>query len=232
LTEFRLLEAFRRLFDGKVYRPRSSTKGDEVSSYLFEDLHSLARSPKFVARAKSHEIVVNSGNTIQGKKGRRGDGTLGELVPGETAQSIEGFSVLRGAVAQLQIGSEAKTLATKMIAQIDRVMNDLEGQAKTFKKHRAEAITVGIIGVNWATEFTSVLGKNTFDAKVPPSREAEEVERRIRERVEPHYDELVFLSYRASNRDPYPFEWVNESRTKKNYGSALIRISTEYEKRF
>lgn len=203
-----------------------------MSSYLFEDLYLLGRSPKYVSRVKAHEIVVNSGNTIQGKKGRRGDGTLGELVPREQPKAINGFNVLRGSVAQLQIGTEAKTLATKMIAQIDRVMNDLETQAKTFKKHTHEAVTVGVIGVNWATEFTSVLGENTFDAKVPPSREAEEVERRIRDRVEPQYDELVFLSYKASNRKPYRFEWVNPSKTQKDYGSALVRISTEYEKRF
>jgi hypothetical protein len=180
----------------------------------------------------SRDIVVNTGNTIQGKKGRRGDGTLGEIVPRVVPSTEVGFSVARGPLAKLQIGSEAKTLATKMIAQIDRVMNDLDGQAKTFKKHSRDAITVGIIGVNHADAFTSALGDNFFDAKQPPSKESAEVIRRLNQFVEPHYDELIILPFKATNRAPFRFEWVNETKTRNDYASALIRIATEYEDRF
>jgi hypothetical protein len=119
-----------------------------------------------------------------------------------------------------------------MIAQIDRVMNDLDGQVKTFKKHSKDAITVGIIGVNHADAFTSALGDNFFEAKQPPSKESAEVIRRLNHTVEPLYDELIVLPFKATNRAPYRFEWVNESKTQNDYASALIRISSEYESRF
>ena len=232
MPTFLLLDEFRKVFEGSVYRPRSSTKGDQVASFLYEDLFNLSLSKRFTERVVGGSVVVNTGNTIRGKKGRRGDGTLGEIVPQVVATPEAGFSVKRGPVAQLEIGAEAKFLATKMIAQIDRVMNDLREQQRVFKKLSADVITIGIVGVNHASEFTSALGANSFDARVPPAKEAAEVVRRLRETVEPLYDELLILNYRATNRPPYAFEWVNDREAQEEYGSILTRIARQYDKRF
>lgn len=56
--------------------------------------------------------------------------------------------------------------------------------------------------------------------------------RRIEREVKPLYDELLFLPYRASNSDPYPFEWVNYDAAHLDYGALLVRLSREYEHRF
>jgi len=232
LTDFRLLQAFQSLFEGDPYLHRSSILGDQIASYLYDDLFLLNRSPKYTARVEKGVIAVNAGNRIKGKSGRRGDGTLGEVVPGGELTTVEDYIVKRGPVATLEIGSETKILATKMIAQIDRVMNDLREQSNVFRTHSKDSIRVGIVGVNFSDEYTSHQGIHDFPAKIPPSRESIEVIRRIRENVLSHYDELLFLRFRASNRPPYKFEWVNEKETRLEYGSSLIRISTRYEQVF
>jgi hypothetical protein len=227
-----LLDAFRAAYEGNVYLHRRSTTGDEIASRLYDDLLDLDESPKLVQGITSGRVVVNTRNVIQGKKGRRGDGTLGRLTPGQMPIRVATSPVLRGPVATLQIGAEVKIMATKMIAQIDRVMGDLEKQAVIFRRHNENAIAVGIVGVNHADAYTGHEGTRQFDAKVPPAREAEEVMRRIRETVTPHYNELLILGYRATNRPPYTFAWVNRAETERVYGSALLRISEEYERRF
>lgn len=228
----RLLNAFRGTFEGKTYKHRVSTVGDLIASYLFEDLLEIRRSPKFVARATSHLVVVNAGNRIKGKTGRRGDGTLGELVPGAEERIVAGYDVRRGPVATLEIGTETKIVATKMTAQIDRVMNDLIGQAEVFRKLSDSAIKVAIVGVNFAAAYTGHEGTRTFEAKVPPEREAPEIVRRVNQFVRPHFDELLILRFRATNRPPYAFEWVDEDDARLEYGSILVRVSNEYERRF
>jgi hypothetical protein len=40
------------------------------------------------------------------------------------------------------------------------------------------------------------------------------------------------LHYAATNEDPFPFAWVNHSATAQDYGSALLRICREYDRRF
>ena len=228
----RLLETFRNTFEGKVYRHRISTTGAVIASYLFEDLLTLGRSQEYVSRIQRNQVVVNTSNRIKGKKGRRGDGTLGELVPEAEIVSVKGYQIKRGPVATLEIGTEMKIVATKMIAQIDRVMNDLVGQSRVFTKLSRESIKIGIVGVNFAHEYVGHEGERTHVAKFAPSKDSLEVIRRLDEQVRSHFDELLIIPFRATNRPPYPFEWVNERETSLEYGSVLVRVSNEYERRF
>jgi hypothetical protein len=229
---FHLLNAFEKVFRCTVYRHRVSTIGDSVVVYLFEDLVALGQSGKLIGRVRDGELGVNIGNQIKGKKGRRGDGTFGRCVPGQTLLSEPKFVVPRGLVANLEIGTEIKIGATKLIAQVDRVMNDLSKQANIFKAHNPSAIKVGIVGVNFAPTYTSHEGERQFIAKTPPAREAAEFARRIEDKVAPYYDELLILRFQATNIPPYEFGWVNKRETEQLYGSALVRISAEYDRRF
>jgi hypothetical protein len=227
-----LISAFEAAFRDKIYRHRASTTGDIIASHMYDDLLDLAISKKYGLRVEQNLIVVNTSNKIKGKKGRRGDGTLGRLVPGEKPTTVAPYKVRRGPVATLQIGAEVKIMATKMIAQIDRVMNDLENQAKTFRRFNRSCIRVGIVGVNHAQQYTGYEKDRQHDAAIPPAREAAEVIRRIQEAVTPHYDELLIMRYVATNRPPFAFSWVNANDTTQLYGSALVRISELYDVRF
>lgn len=227
----KLLEQFGTTFSGNIYKHRVSTTGDIIASCLYEDLLTLGNSPKFVERVRDGLVAVNTSNQIKGKKGRRGDGTFGKIIPGELPILLPDFRVPRAPIATLEIGAEVKIMATKMIAQIDRVMNDLVGQAITFKRHNSRAVTVGIVGVNFAHEYTGYEGERSFDARTPPSREAAEIVRRL-ETIKSEFDELLILKYKATNRAPYSFLWVSPVETRLEYRSILVRISDEYESRF
>lgn len=229
---FSLIAAFERLFRSNVYRHRVSTMGDSVAVYLYEDLVTLGQSAKLIHRVSNHELAVNIGNQIKGKKGRRGDGTFGRVVPGQSLISDPEFMVPRGLVANLEIGTEVKIGATKLIAQVDRVMNDLSKQANIFTTHNPSAIKVGIVGVNFASTYTGHEGERQFIAKTPPAREASEFARRVEDKAGPQYDELLILRFQATNNPPYEFNWVNAQETEQLYGSALVRISAEYDRRF
>jgi hypothetical protein len=206
--------------------------GDSVAVYLYEDLVALGQSAKLSRRVSNHELAVNIGNQIKGKKGRRGDGTFGRVVPGQTLISDPEFVVPRGLVANLEIGTEVKIGATKLIAQVDRVMNDLSKQANIFATHNPSSIKVGIVGVNFASTYTGHEGERQFVAKAPPAREAAEFSRRIEDKAGPQYDELLILRFQATNNPPYDFNWVNAQETEQLYGSALVRICAEYDRRF
>jgi hypothetical protein len=125
-----------------------------------------------------------------------------------------------------------KVIGTKQIAQIDRVMRDLRDQAEVFRTITRASLAVGIVGVNFADKYTSYEGKRSFPAKYPPSRDAPEIVARLERAVRPAYDELLILRFRATNRPPYPFEWVNAEETQMIYNSALLRLSNEYDVRF
>jgi hypothetical protein len=92
--KYRLLEKFRSIFEGTQYKHRNSSIGDSIAVELYEDLHNLRKSPKLVSRIEDHERVINVQNVRQGVKARRGDGTFGELIPGED-HVFFGTSVLR-----------------------------------------------------------------------------------------------------------------------------------------
>ena len=209
-----------------------STTGDTIAGYLYEDLLALGQSLKLVRRIKNGDVAVNTGNQIKGKKGRRGDGTFGRVVPGQPLIGTPGLLVARGLVAHLEIGTEVKIGATKLIAQVDRVINDLSNQARVFRSHNPTVIAVAIVGVNYADSYTGWEKDRQFPAKTAPAREASDFANRIERAVEKHYDELLILRFKATNSQPYDFAWLNRAETEQLYGSALVRISAEYERRF
>jgi hypothetical protein len=40
------------------------------------------------------------------------------------------------------------------------------------------------------------------------------------------------LRFRATNVDPFPFEWLDYDQTAKEYSALLLRVSREYDRRF
>src|SRR5208283_1843796 len=189
MQDFTLLNTFRSLFAGTQYKHRDSSLGDLVASQLYEDLVSLGKSEKLVARVKAHERVVNLANRAVGRPSRRGDGTLGELVPTAIAITEAGLRVARGEVANIEIGAETKILAKAMIKQIDRVIGDLARQVEEFRKTGGNPVCVGIVGVNFAPNYTSYEGAREWptDGKKHkhPVQEAAEAEKRLLAKAAP-----------------------------------------------
>lgn len=234
---YRLLEEFQKLFEGRRYLHRNSSLGDFIALHLYEDLLSLSKSERLPQRIAAREWVVNRANRRQGVKARRCDGSFGELVPGETAVSDQGFQVARGLAATVEIGVEVKILAKAMIKQIDRVTGDLHKQLAQLKKRGgANCICIGVVGINQAPYAVGYEGDRSYktDGKANrhPVQEAADAERRLREDVQPLYDEFIVLSYSATNEDPYPFAWTNRQETVRDYGASLLRICREYDRRF
>jgi hypothetical protein len=65
-----------------------------------------------------------------------------------------------------------------------------------------------------------------------PYQEAAQAEARLRQEVQPKFDEFLVLRYRATNIEPYPFEWVDLKGTELDYAAILTRVSREYSRRF
>jgi len=238
LTEYRLLEEFRGLFEGKKYVHRSSTLGDFVAMHLFEDLVALNRSRKLTRAVASKTRVLNAQNRLKGIEARRGDGTFGELVPGETPLTDAGYKVSRGPVATVEIGVEVKIVAKAMIKQSDRVIGDFQKQVLEFQRRSGSSppLCVALVGINYAEQTTSYEGERSYPTdgrkNRHPCQEAPEARRRIISKVGPVYDEMLVLAYRGTNVPPYPFEWLDYDATRQEYGALLTRISREYDKRF
>lgn len=237
MQNYELLNTFRSLFEGQVYLHRRSNLGDFVAQRLYDDLLSLGRSPKLVARIKEGSRVVNVANLAVGIKARRGDGTFGERVPALAAIVDPTSQVRRGKISRVEIGAESKILAKAMIKQIDRVIGDLTRQVEQFRRSESDAITVALVGINCADSYISHEGTRSFKTDGTgkykhPSQEAEEAQRRIEQHVAPAVDHLLILRYKATNEEPFPFEWVNAARTEQEYSAVLTRISVDYEKRF
>jgi hypothetical protein len=237
LADYRLLNEFSNLFAGKKYEHRRSNLGDFVAMHLYEDLVSAKKSDKYILAVSEISRVLNVQNRRKGIDARRGDGTFGELIVGETPQIDPGYKVARGPVATVEIGVEVKILAKAMIKQIDRVKTDLSNQVRNFRRRSGSfnPICVGIVGINYAKVTTSYEGDRSYrtDGSLfkHPIQEAEQARARL-EIVRQEFDEFLVLKYRATNEDPFPFEWVNQRETELEYGAALIRISNEYQKRF
>ena len=236
--EYRLLTEFRRLFEGKIYKHRASNQGDFVAMQLYEDLVSINRSPKLNdAAINRKDRVLNVQNKRRGVAARRGDGTFGEIIPGETPVIDPGYLVARGPIATVEIGIEVKVLAKAMIKQIDRVINDLRNQVTQFKRGGGNPICVAVVGINCADHTVGYEGERPFPTTgragfLHPCQEAPEAERRLRAQAAAEFDEFLVLRFKATNEAPFPFDWVNLNETKLDYAAALARISARYQQRF
>lgn len=235
-SDFRLLAEFRKLFEGRLYKHRASNQGDYVAMQLYEDLFTIDRSSKLVKEIKSGILVLNVANKLQGIRARRGDGTLGEIVPGETPIRDAGYAVARGKIATVVIGVEVKILAKAMIKQIDRVINDLRNQVVQFRRGGGQPFCVGIVGINQADHYVSFEGDRPWPTTgkggyLHPIQEAAEAERRLLDLAAPSYSEFLVLRYKATNEKPYPFEWVDFGETRLNYAAVLTRISSGFQQR-
>src|SRR2546425_1237863 len=206
--------------------------------HLYEDLYKVAKSRLLIKRIEAQERVLNVQNRRRGIEARRGDGTFGELVPGFTPIQDPGFKVARGQVATVEIGIEVKILAKAMIKQIDRVIGDLRKQVEQFQRGAgaSKPICVGVVGINHAQVTTSYEGDRAFltDGKryKHPYQEAADAERRLVNSAAPGYEHFLVLRYRASNVEPYSFEWVDLKNTELDYAAILTRICREYDRRF
>lgn len=234
---FLLLERFKALFSGVKYLHRDSSLGDSVAEYLTEDLFVLKKSSKFNDRIALAERVQNTQNRRVGVDARRGDGTFGELVAGAKAIKVDGFHVARGPIATVEIGVEVKILCKAMNRQIDRVMRSMEDQIKQFRAGGGRPISIGIVGVNHAARCTTYEGDVAWPTTGKgrhkhPIQEAAVTETKIRNRVGPQYDEVLFVRFRAENVPPYDFEWVNQADTELEYGAILTRTIRRYEQNF
>jgi hypothetical protein len=181
--------------------------------------------------------VLNVQNRRRGVAARRGDGTFGEIIPGEMPIMDAGYLVGRGPIATVEIGVEVKILAKAMIKQIDRVINDLRNQVVQFRRGGGNPICVAVIGINQAENTTGYEGDRPFpttgkDGFLHPFQEAPEAERRLHAEAAPEFDEFVILRFKATNAPPYPFEWTNYDDTRLDYAAALSRISARYQQRF
>lgn len=239
--DLRMLAAFRDIFDGKVYRHRSSTHGDRLATELYEDLYAIGLSPKFSTHVDTLRRGICVENTRSGIGARRGDGTLGEFIPGQTILSVPGYNVRRGPVATLDIGVEVKILNKAMSKQINDRIAGLQKQADYFvtgrdRRSRGSPLSIAIIGINYAEYTVGYEGERLWKTdghKYPhPVQEAPAVEERIRLEVVPHYNETIILRYKATNEDPFPFSWLDASITERDYGASLVRLAAEYERRF
>ena len=205
--------------------------------HLFEDLVAIRRSAKLAAAVRQRRRVLNVQNRRRGVDARRGDGTFGEIIPGEVAIVDPGYVVARGPIATVEIGVEVKILAKAMIKQIDRVVNDLRNQVSQFRVGGGNPICVGIVGVNQAERCVSYEGDRAFPTTgrggfMHPYQEAPEAERRLVADAAPAFDEFLILQYRATNEPPCLFEWVNHKDARLDYAAALTRISSRYQQRF
>jgi len=234
-VQFQLLDEFRTLFLGRPYKHRSSVHGDWIAQFAFEDLFHLAHSQKLKGRIEQRQSVLNSANRAHGVKHRRGDGSFGTLIPGDSAIADPGFVLGRGPIANIEIGIEVKILAKAMIKQIDRVKNDLRNQVREFQRSDRRAVTAAIVGVNHASVYRSFEGERQFitDGKKykHPVSEAPAAVNHI-EQLRPDFDELLILTFRATNIEPFPFDWIDAEATRQDYGAFLVRMSRHYDQRF
>jgi hypothetical protein len=231
---YKLLERFRELFDGKIFRHRSSNQGDLVAFEFFENLYKLPNpSAKYVTRVNQGISVLNVQNRRHGIKARRGDGSFGEIIPHVQAIADPGYVVKRGPIATIEIGIEVNIIAKAMMKQIDRVINGLKSQVTHLTSKHGRPITIGIVGINHAPQYVSYEGDKAWATTGlaghrHPVQEAEEAEARLASLASPSFDEFLILRYSATNSHPFPFTWVNPRQTKLDYGAVLARVSNSF----
>lgn len=233
---YRLLEAFEALFSGKAYLHRSPTHGDRVAVELYEDLFVLNRSPSFAASVRRGACGVNVANRATGIAARRGDGSFGELLPHAVPVSEPDHAVMRGPIANIQIGVETKILATAIGKQVQERISSLIEQAQQFRARNPDCICVAIVGVNHAPAYVAYDGSRTTPTdgtKYPhPIQQAPAAMRKVHEKLKSVFDEVLALPFVATNISPFAFSWVDDKAVEDEYGAALIRLSQTYERRF
>jgi len=206
--------------------------------HLYEDLVAINRFSILIGSViNRRDRVLNVHNKRHGVTARRGDGTFGELIPGETAITDEGYWVARGPISTVEIGVEVKISAKAMIKQIDRVINDLRNQVVQFRRGGGNPICIAIVGINHAESTVGYEGDRHFPTTGKsglrrPYQEGPEAERRLRAEAAPEYDEFLPLLFKATNAPPFPFAWVDYNKTRLDNAAALSRISARYQQRF
>lgn len=234
--EYRLHRAFSSLFDGSKYLHRDSSLGDRVAMEFFEDLYTLGRSDKYINNVNSGLTVRNAKNLTHGMKARRGDGTLGESLPGVDPIFDDGFNVARGNIATVEIGVEVKILGKAMIKQIGRVVSDLKSQVDSFRSRGGNPLSIAVVGINSAEHYTGYEGERAYRTdgrkNKHPKQESREAEKRLILEAKPHFDEFVILRFSATNEGKYVFSWTDESESNKDYGASLVRVGRKYTERF
>ncbi len=230
--KFALLRQFEATFRNGPYIHRNSQLGNRIADCMYEDLYAIGMSPKFNEGVDARTHVLNPKGISPGIHARRGDGSFGDLIPGAKSRVVPGFVVARGPTADVEIGAEVKILAKSMIKQIDRVIGDLGRQANEFHQKSRSALTVGIVGINFAEQYVSHEGERRYpttgvSGNLHPAQEAHAAEREILHAADA-YDEFIQLGFRAANEPPYDFEWVNEQRTRDDYASRLVRLLKAY----
>jgi hypothetical protein len=234
---FKLLAKFEATFRDGPYLHRDSTLGNRIADHLYEDLFDLGLSKTFNSRVEAGTRVLNPKNTSPGISARRGDGSFGELVPGTPSVLLPGYAVQRGQTANVEIGAEVKILAKTMVRQIGRVVRDLRDQANELREKGADAITLGIAGINFADHYVSyeaatVWATDGSHRRPHPASEGDRAEEHLRARAEKAYDEFLYLGFKAANEPPYDFDWVRLDLIEQRYAAILVRILRLYDKRF
>ncbi len=235
--DYRLLRAFESAFNGKKYLHRNSSIGNQIALELYEDLYEIGRSQKLSDRIDKKRCVINVNGDLTGIVSRRADGTFGQRNPSAKAINEPGFIVARSHLATTEIGVEVKILAKAMIKQIGRVDSDLREQVSNFKKGGKKAISLGLVGVNHADHYVSFEGDRPYPTDGTsrfrhPSQEAPAAEERLARDTKPKFDEFLFLRFKATNAEPFLFEWLNRRTVLLEYGAVLARISSSYDARF
>jgi hypothetical protein len=207
--EYRLLTRFEQTFADGPYLHRNSQLGNRIADYLFDDLYALRGDSRLRHDVDGGRVVLNPKGVSPGLKVRRGDGSFGSILPGYSPLPRRGYLVPVGPTAGVEIGAEVKILAKAMIKQIDRVISDLCGQAHHFRSKSPHAVSLGIVGINFAPAYVSYEGARSFATGTygpPPFQEAPEATRRLMDRADGCFEEFLVLPFRATNSAPYPFE--------------------------
>jgi len=219
-----------------MYRHRSSSQGDVVAIRLYEDLRAIEPSLNLAAAVRQRSTLPDVQNRRRGLDVRRGDGTFGGRMRSRAAVVDPVYVAVQDPVATVQIGIKVKVLAKAMIKQIGRVVKDLRNQASQFRAGGGNPICVAIVGISHAEHYVSYEGDSSFSTTghggfVHPYQEAPEAERRLIADAAPAFDEFLLLRFRATNRPPYPFEWVNYKDVRLDYAAALARICNRCQQR-
>ncbi len=232
---FALLRQFEATFRNGPYIHRNSQLGNRIADCLYEDLYAIGISAKFNQGVDSRTHVLNPKGISPGIRARRGDGSFGDLIPGAPARVVPGFVVARGPTADVEVGAEVKILAKAMIKQIDRVIGDLRRQSDQFHEKSKTALTIGVVGINFADHYVSHEGDRIYPTtgltgSPHPVQEAARAERELLHAADA-YDEFIELGFRATNEPPYDFVWVSPQRVRDDYAARLLRMLKLFDAR-